>query len=498
MSGLNVEIYGPPGSGKSVFLAVLYKHLDRSQVKDLEASDWILKQYGLINAQQFPTASLPVTTGTDGEFVSFKRTVTNNSDATIRLVSHAGENLLDKGNLRSNEFLQRFELDPSRLFVAAMNPFVCDQSLAWKALRNLIATLQTRIGVPFSQALYMSTGALFHVEKKLIESTYPSVPAIVQKIGDGLSLTYDPTAPQVQARFRWSGGDARDVAELQELLLRMTSTIVGVTAPYRDAIREALRRLPNSVVVLTHIDLCDLISSVGPEDFNRVFEDIFKRRPDRLAYQQILGEMFRIRVDQSGIKPWDTMGESVLLFQEYVQALAQKELERLQEASTDANIAAVWSPVRESLYVFLRGFAVFVPLLIFATASIPQWLWIFSAFLLTILVIVFIRRHELGTGLIRYFEGPADRVTFLGTGLNKLPFQPSSLTLHQSFLLGRVLGVGTVTCDSPVQREWTVLDPDSWKKLLSRGLKIKNHWVLDVWLILSAVLFIVRLVVSSS
>jgi hypothetical protein len=353
VSDLNIDLYGPPGSGKTVLLAALYKFVDRNAVTDLAASAKILEQYRKLENRQFTTPTLTTSTQPDGpgadpaaqrkdsdpdsgEWISFRQDGTN-----VRVISHRGESLLQGGSLNTIRVIEPFKANPSRILVAVLNPFVSDDRLAWKAVRNLIATLQKRLGVSFTRALYMAVDGLFHIEKDKLNLMSRTLATLVEQHGNDIVLLYEHDTPVLEQRFRWQGPQDEIGKSISDELERVVRMVVANTQPYRDAVRGATKELPNCLVVLTHIDLDDLMPSIDAPDFDYIFDELFNNKADRRVSQQLLAQMFRVNVDDQGITPWEFLEQSPRRFYRYIISLARPDAERLLDKPAQKIFAVI-------------------------------------------------------------------------------------------------------------------------------------------------------------
>ncbi len=305
---LDVEIWGPPGSGKTVLLASLYETFDH--LRELDAFT-MSRELQDVHRQLLEDQSTPITRpsaerravgGLQGEQMSVTLQPTRRADGTpadpaagrrVRIVSHAGEDLRTGATIDAAAWAAA---RAGKIVVACFNPFLLDADFAWKGLRHLIAVLQgPSIGYPLQQAVTEAVYALMHVDAEAVlrRAKLRNLLPFFQQT----TLTYDASQPDPELRFDWGGTDPVLRQQLSDELRRFIHEQVRLAAPLVNVVRRGLRQLDHAVVVLTHVDLVDaLLPSVTFADFERVFDDLFAGRPARLASQQVLARLFHIEV----------------------------------------------------------------------------------------------------------------------------------------------------------------------------------------------------------
>ena len=304
---IDVEIWGPPGSGKTVLLASLYETFD--QLRELDAFT-MSRELQDVHRQLLEDQSTPITRpsaerravgGLQGEQMSVTlhpggdpdRAVDPSVGRRVRIVSHAGEDLRTGSTIDAAAWAAGRD---GKVVIACLNPFLLDAEFAWKGLRHLIAVLQgPTIGYPLQQAVTEAVYALLHVEADALlrRSKLRNLLPYFQQT----TLTYDPGQPDPDLRFDWGQTDPMLRQQLTDELRRFIHEQVRLAAPLVNVVRRGLRQLDQAVVVLTHVDLVDaLLPSVTFADFERVFNDVFAGRPHRMANQQVLARLFHIEV----------------------------------------------------------------------------------------------------------------------------------------------------------------------------------------------------------
>ncbi len=307
---VDVEIWGPPGSGKTVLLASLYETFD--QLRELDAFT-MSRELQDVHRQLLEDQSTPITRpsaerravgGLQGEQMSVTLHPAGDGDTRadgrrVRIVSHAGEDLRTGATIDAAAWAAGRD---GKVVIACLNPFLLDAEFAWKGLRHLIAVLQgPSIGYPLQQAVTEAVYALFHVDAEAVlrrAKLRNLLPFFEQT-----TLTYDAGQPDPDLRFDWGQTDPTLRQQLTDELRRFIHEQIRLAAPLVNVVRRGLRQLDHAVVVLTHVDLVDaLLPSVTFADFERVFDDLFAGRPNRMANQQVLARLFHIEVSM----PYET------------------------------------------------------------------------------------------------------------------------------------------------------------------------------------------------
>ncbi len=305
---MDVEIWGPPGSGKTVLLASLYETFDH--LRELDAFT-MSRELQDVHRQLLEDQSTPITRpaaerravgGLQGEQMGVTlplaaRPAADGSPGPggrrVRIVSHAGEDLRTGATIDAAAWAAG---RAGKVVVACFNPFLLDAEFAWKGLRHLIAVLQgPSIGYPLQQAVTEAVYALMHVDADAVlkRGKLRNLLPFFQQT----TLTYDPGQPDPDLRFDWGQTDPVLRQQLTDELRRFIHEQVRLAAPLVNVVRRGLRQLDHAVVVLTHVDLVDaLLPSITFADFERVFDDLFAGRPNRLAHQQVLARLFHIEV----------------------------------------------------------------------------------------------------------------------------------------------------------------------------------------------------------
>ena len=296
-----IDLYGPPGAGKTVTLASWYETLPAAQRLSFEVSKGILEQRERILRRDSdptpPEADESVT-------LTWKSPA---GAAKFQIRSHAGESTMeDGGSVHAERFRDRF-IDGKRLLVVALNPFTCDEQLAMLGMRSLVSHLQAREDMVLPTAFRVAARALLSVSAGELSKDYPEVEELLDSPDlAGACIKHDATGGG--HTFRWDGiarpelADALDLA-LQELVRR----VVSQSKPFRDQMSEAARRLTNCVVLLTHVDLLQMMPGVHRHDFDPVFDTMFHDTPDLRERQKLFQASLELRIvrrSPARISPW--------------------------------------------------------------------------------------------------------------------------------------------------------------------------------------------------
>ena len=303
---IDVEIWGPPGSGKTVLLASLYETFDH--LRELDGFT-MSRELQDVHRQLLEDQSTPITRpsaerravgGLQGEQMSVtlspgehRGEATTAAGRRVRLVSHAGEDLRTGATIDAAAWAAGRD---GKVVIACFNPFLLDADLAWKGIRHLTAVLQgPGLGYPLQQAVTEAVYALLHVDADVLlrrAKLRNLLPFFERTV-----ITYDAGQPDPDRRFDWGQTDPGARQQLTDELQKFVHEQVRLAAPLVNVVRRGLRSLRHVVVVLTHVDVVDaLLPSITFADFERVFSDLFAGRPLRQANQQVLARLFHIEV----------------------------------------------------------------------------------------------------------------------------------------------------------------------------------------------------------
>ncbi|MEY9134988.1 hypothetical protein ACVMII_003891 [Bradyrhizobium diazoefficiens] len=352
MRELRIDLYGHPGSGKTLLLAAIYMHSHTHT-----ASAAVLDQVRRIS-ERLP---LEVTGSGRTEEV----TITSD-DTKLQFVSHPGESMLKDGALNAAPLIAELQSSKSRVFVGVLNPFLSNKELAWKAVRMMIAILQSGLSIDFETAVHIAFESLFHVDRPLkggavisepVTASPPPVEAPplstevskserpVTAAGSGskvarprfssglaalitgrakdIVLKYDYLNPIFEDRFEWQNVPSEVIGHTQGELQRAVEHEVLGTKSYRDTLRQVFEAVDNSMLVLTHLDLTSFMPGIDSLDFDPVWDELFNGRADRKVSQQLLAAMLKSEVTRNGIVPWDVQSEFPKRFIGYIQSLSK-------------------------------------------------------------------------------------------------------------------------------------------------------------------------------
>jgi hypothetical protein len=319
MPRFEVEIYGPPGSGKSVALAGLYLYLiGRTEEKpsDSDPTPGLEEQVELLNAGRRPKptdlidrtdrAAHPADGGPAP--VAVEAATFRWPDREIVVTSHAGEELRHwapeklGGRIDTKELLKRFPGDGTRILVAVLNPFLCDTQLAQDALLSLVATLQSNIGLDIVRAVELACDLLFHWSLAALKTTFLGFEKALAAVPADARITYDHSKPDLAERFSVTpaGADGQLILTLR----RVAEQLVGGRrlSLFRYIGRVVRKLRGRAVVQLTHIDLLDLMPGIPLSRCQHIFDEVFGTG-DRRASQQVFGPNLGLLLLKDGSAP---------------------------------------------------------------------------------------------------------------------------------------------------------------------------------------------------
>ena len=340
-----VELLGLTGTGKTVALATLLKHLYEVQnaesVRDYSHAAPLEAQLALLESGRFPNQTPLIKAqkadGSAGANLGEGRTLVENfgfecTDAdsgercAFSLTARAGDEIGVDGGVDVKRTAAEFRDDPEKILVLVVNPFLCDKTLAGEAFVELIAKVQGRDNWPgvegswsFLEAMEVVAAILFSHRPALYASTrdlgspegrvpiyhqHEAVRRYFQEKRADILLRYDPRASEAErikveavAKGTDAGqpGSGRPVMgpEVVDELKRLAEAIVNKNRPKMIAIRELLQDLDRVVLLPTHLDVFSHLSRVEVVDFLKVVDELFGKR-DRLMSQQIIGRSIEV------------------------------------------------------------------------------------------------------------------------------------------------------------------------------------------------------------
>jgi hypothetical protein len=344
MNTFDVELWGHGGAGKTVLLTALYQHFPGRhdpRFNNIYASEQFLKQVTELEVRRKTKPTKPRNpraapkSGTvahnsptnEVELLSFHFEHAPGNVVRIGFTTFAGEELLTNGAVDEEAFYERFK-DPTKLLVAVVNPFLADKELAWKTFRNMIATLQhLSKTLSFQDAFYLAARTLLHAEQTGIDEDHSDVARLLADSWNSIKISYDHSVPALDERFVWTQeGKAippKSLEEHERVLNDLTDEWVGRALRLNDLLKGCVSRLPNGIVVLTHLDLLDLLPSVTCADLDNVFGQMFKNKHNRLVSQQVKGPFVSSIADGKQIKLYKTSANETTEFFNSVMSLVQ-------------------------------------------------------------------------------------------------------------------------------------------------------------------------------
>jgi hypothetical protein len=298
---IDVEIWGPPGNGKSVLLVSLVETLREKQMLrwfEMTNTLRVLRNDLIQGKPSRPTQ--PETenerTKRPPEEVSFDLTTTDGAVQRVRVISNAGEDLF---TARLGIDVRAFvEARSNKVFVACLNPFKIDAEMAWKGLNHLIAVLQQGSygGMDLPTAFEKAVWTLFQVAPE--DMTGRGRLSNLLSTWRQTRVIYDPLASDPANRYVWDNIDQGGKREIGDEMRKLIRGVIATQGLQVDVVWQAMEKLEHSVVVLTHVDLIDaLLPSITFTDIERVYNYLFKNRPERMVSQQAVARLFDIALD---------------------------------------------------------------------------------------------------------------------------------------------------------------------------------------------------------
>jgi type VI protein secretion system component VasF len=286
-----VDIYGHPGAGKTLLLVALYKIFPQPDGTRIEISAELGNRYrGLVN-NEFPGRT-QWDSDTDESLTFQLQARTKLPPIQMRITAHAGE---EHTKREPKEIKQEFQNKRrEKLLVVVVNPFLHNPELAWKAFRNLVAVLQNRLELSIKEACYAAADILFHVSTETLipEPLRTEVEALFSRL-EAAQLKYNHDEPNMEQQFTLT--NVEEQVQFNELIGPIVTGIVEKRRPDRDRLRNLMAGLDNSLLVLSHVDMMDLLPSIRADDFDDVFNSIFNT-PNRNYRRQLLAHNIRLAI----------------------------------------------------------------------------------------------------------------------------------------------------------------------------------------------------------
>lgn len=302
-----VEFWGLPHVGKSVLLASLYKALSDFGLRCIvaipperrEAFDALAAPSGGNAPRGFSRGSGEPAGGPDQlEELHFGIDVAGGATRSVCVRARHGEQLLAAA--ASDDASERWMcLRRGTIFIACVNPFLIDEMVAWKGLQQLMARLQAPPSSrSLSQAFSAAAQTLLHVDSDLLRDR--ATLAGILPESEEVIVQHDTTSAPAHDPFSWGYPDGRPADATRTACHAWLHEQIRLAAPGHQLLRRALAASRNSVAVLTHIDLIDVIlSSISFADVERIFDHLFEGRVDHHVGQQVAGRLFQIE-----LPPW--------------------------------------------------------------------------------------------------------------------------------------------------------------------------------------------------
>lgn len=277
MDTIKVSLYGPTGSGKTVLFAAMMNYLTKSNDYTITSfSPQATGVNGKLAALNWPDPTPP-----EGNAEEICYSYRNEKE--FKVISHAGEAYIRNNEFNIDSFLQEYRKSGCHVFIAVVNPFLSDVSLAFKGFRNLVARIQSSTTSPisFGNACKITAKTMFGRDD-MEALNIPGLNKLLQH-DSGIVLRYDHNPVDVEQRFQFDP----DNREINVLIKQAISTIVQQRGLYFHALKAIATHIPNLIAVLTHIDLLDFMPCICVNDLDPIFNGIFGYRRDRSVRQQV-------------------------------------------------------------------------------------------------------------------------------------------------------------------------------------------------------------------
>ncbi len=186
------------------------------------------------------------------------------------------------------------------IFIACVNPFRVDETVAWKGLQQFMALLQASPrNRSLAEAFSAAARTLLHFD---FDQPFDGpTPAGILPESQEVVVRYDSSAPPAQDPFSWRYPDGRDAEATRTACRAWLHQQIRLAAPAHQLLRRALAASRNSMAVLTHIDLIDaMLPSIAFADVERIFDHLFEGRLDHHVGQQVAGRLFQIELPSTG------------------------------------------------------------------------------------------------------------------------------------------------------------------------------------------------------
>lgn len=405
---VNVVILGPPHAGKTVLLAALYNShhptIDTNTPPiaqdNSDASARIIQQWDDIKNQGL----LPARTREETpEYYSLEIPTNEGGTIEVNITSLPGEQLLNsnKGDATSTEpanannesrttdtaigdinvkkTLESLKAKYSPdILVLVVNPYLCRSSLTTRTFLGLIHHLQSN-GKTFGDAILLAAQALFGWPHKKAKSELPAAAKHFKKLCDlilakpesllGVTVVKKPSTGEfsVEVQGSYTGPSTDDFGSspaktLYEMLVAIATTVANRHGTYISVMKGLLKRFPQSILVLSQLDLELVVRSATPADIDAIKGDFFNES-DLLPHQVIAGGNLSLR-----ILPDNTLGV-IDLQNDFAARFEQSLLKTITLARkpVPAPTLAQWSDSLSIFIVLLPIFAILSSLICIVT-----------------------------------------------------------------------------------------------------------------------------------
>ncbi|MEK8015906.1 MAG: ATP-binding protein [Candidatus Parabeggiatoa sp.] len=323
----HVEIYGHAGAGKTILLAALHNIFPKPDGKVLIISNELENRFKLLAQHEFPGRT---ELGMSEYLVLELQLGRRLPPIELHITAHAGEvHTLDDSATENikKEFLDNGK---EKLLVVVVNPFLHNLDLAWKAFCNLVAVLQkkSRQGFSIKEACYAAAEILFHLSREQFQKYGLNMEDTLAGIEDAV-LIYDCDASSLEERFKFSNvSNDNAKVDFDEEFKKTIASIFNAHKGDRDRLITLMDGLDNSMLILSHADLANKLSSISVDDFDEVFNLIFNT-PNRNYRRQLLAGNLSLDIRSQeeeqvniNIRPVDLLDKSAKQFYENIKSFA--------------------------------------------------------------------------------------------------------------------------------------------------------------------------------
>ncbi|RKZ92313.1 MAG: hypothetical protein DRR19_04620 [Candidatus Parabeggiatoa sp. nov. 1] len=322
----HVEIYGHAGAGKTILLAALHNIFPQPDGQVVKISKELERRFRLLAQLEFPGRSEQ---GNSESFFLNWQAGRRLPPVQLQITAHAGEEHTQHDD--ATQKIKKAFLDNGndKLLVVVVNPFLHHVELAWKAFRNLVAVLQKTPTPGFSikEACYTAAQVLFHLSREQFHKYGLNMKDTLARIEDAV-LTYDCDASSLEQRFKLtcvSNDNANAKVDFDEEFNGTIARIFNAHGGDRGRLITLMDGLDNSMLILSHADFANKLSSISVDDFDDVFNLIFNTPNCNYRRQLLAGNLsldIRSQGEQVNVRPVKLLDKSARQFYQNIKSFA--------------------------------------------------------------------------------------------------------------------------------------------------------------------------------